>query len=133
MVSKSTATKLKKSIVSMWEAKVAADDAAADKASAQGMIIDLMTKEDVSNFVVEGTEYGDLSATLVTSSTTEIDMNGLLEFLSEEVIDQISEKVVSEKKLEAAIALGVVKAQDVAKYTHTKPRTPYVKITPKGA
>lgn len=124
---------LKQLVIKFWESKLEVEQASADKASFQDLIIERMTAEEHERFVVEGTEYGDLHAVLVHSSTTNIDMDGLVEELDAHQMDAITEKVISKKKLEAAIAIGMIPESLVAQYVQKVDRAPYVRITPKGA
>lgn len=68
-------------------------------------------------------------ATVVSPERVDIDEKGLLESLSVEEREAISETKVVRKKLEEAIERGIVPEKDVVPYLTIKPASPYIRYT----
>lgn len=67
-------------------------------------------------------------ATMVQSSTTEYDLEGMEHDLGANTVDAVTDRKINIKKVEKLVMSNVLLPDALAQYTTTKQRTPYLRI-----
>lgn len=98
-----------------------------DLAKHQKYIRELIERELQSTYQQSFTAAG-YRATMVQSSTTEYDLEGMTHDLGANTVDAVTDRKINLKKVEKLVMSNVLLPDALAQYTTTKQRTPYLRI-----
>lgn len=118
-------SKLTDTLARLWQARQVYNEVEAEHQAAKAAGVSIFQEEGVDHAeVVVGDRL--VKGTLVEGTQVVLDEGGLLDALTQKQRDTITSARIDKDKLEAAVKVGLIKADLVASFSEIVPKAPYI-------